>query len=1110
MEDAPGVPRTRVYGKQSLWPGPRWSPEACDAGRSHEVADSEWYEPTDTELDEEALRALTVEPALPAPDCRAGGESFSDFEFSVLHTSTPSSSVIEGEHAKGVYVWPGDLQELTHALHEEHQGWQRMVDGILSEVPASEDDGQRLGKELQEAKTQLTSLESLLGELEQQWLQRHMRLCSLAASGEEPQAGGTEVLQTRTVGLSEVRKDLAAWKEAIQSEYDQITKVHKAVRVVKKSDLHLEPNYEKMETVPGKLVTVIKAPDGKRKARLVVCGNLVSGNGDHGVPEPSKADLYAGGIDATSLRATLRKAAHEGWDIGCTDVRTAFLLAPRTRTTHPMAMTPPRVVVDAGICRADEMWIIDKALYGLTTSPADWGAYRDQILETFAWTEGSCSYRLQPTVESSVWKIMVTDSSESSPREKMKGLIGIYVDDVLATGPRWVTDAFFNKLQGTWKCATPEYVGRDKWLKFCGMELRWSQDGQRLHLAQPAYIGELLRRHNVEKGRWIPCSKIEIAEDEVVTSDLVRQAQAVTGEILWLAVRTRPDLSYAVSRLGHLVTRAPQKVLQAGRELLEYLHNTRSYGLTYGPCSGDRGGQDLAFLRSMKRVEVHSNISYMPDGQRSHHASLGYYGGELIQWQSGRQAFGTLSTAESELIGYCESMIVGDSLCALLNVLEGDAWQDRAECDGTRVLYGDNTAAISIVANPGGQWRTRHLRLRAQVLRERVKEGVWQLKHLPGSQLAADVLTKPILSRVGWTAFYQRVGLMDYDEVEARGSVPTEATVGGGRCSALSLTKISSLGLALGSVAMMKSSAVKSVCLASLALGLVWEAGGFHSRANELCRQPSRTGDPGRREQNGPLGMIKKLMKMPRENEPGTKEPLVGHRDPARENEPSREEPLVGHRDPASKNEPSREEPLVGQLRVGSSEMVVVGTLHSGDAMSYTKAPGMKGGDGEWVTSACSLKALRLNSSPPERAMSSLEVWELPEMMTPPSRTSDVWTTVTRDEKTYYVRVHGARRLYQFDPRKSKAPFQVEDVLPQRITVLFFPDGEKTVNHSMWKEFEPRRVHAGWTGFSIFEKKPDVFSSAPQGDGPEFQAGYRRGSIAERAQKGAGRPAQPV
>ena len=141
VEDAPGVPRTRVYGKQSLWPGPRWSPEACDAGRS----------PTDTEFDEEALRALTVEPALPAPACRAGGESFSDFEFSVLHTSTPSSSVIEGEHAKGVYVWPGDPQELTHALHEEHQGWQRMVGGILSEVPASEDDGQRLGKELQES-----------------------------------------------------------------------------------------------------------------------------------------------------------------------------------------------------------------------------------------------------------------------------------------------------------------------------------------------------------------------------------------------------------------------------------------------------------------------------------------------------------------------------------------------------------------------------------------------------------------------------------------------------------------------------------------------------------------------------------------------------------------------------------------------------------------------------------------------------------------------------------------------------------------------------------------------------------------------------------------------
>ena len=65
--------------------------------------------------------------------------------------------------------------------------------------------------------------------------------------------------------------------------------------------------------------------------------------------------------------------------------------------------------------------------------------------------------------------------------------------------------------------------------------------------------------------------------------------------------------------------------------------------------------------------------------------------------------------------------------------------------------------------------------------------------------------------------------------------------------------------------------------------------------------------------------------------------------------------------------------------------------------------------------------------------------------------------------------------------------------------MLFFPDGEKTVNHSMWKEFKPQKMHAGWTGFSIFEKSDELLS-AQNGDGQEFHTGYRRGSIAEKGQ----------
>ena len=64
--------------------------------------------------------------------------------------------------------------------------------------------------------------------------------------------------------------------------------------------------YQTMELAPSKLVTTVKSPNGKRKARIVICGNLVTkahgdGNKTQAAPVPA-ANLYAGRADATAIR----------------------------------------------------------------------------------------------------------------------------------------------------------------------------------------------------------------------------------------------------------------------------------------------------------------------------------------------------------------------------------------------------------------------------------------------------------------------------------------------------------------------------------------------------------------------------------------------------------------------------------------------------------------------------------------------------------------------------------------------------------------------------------------------------------------------------------------
>ena len=54
----------------------------------------------------------------------------------------------------------------------------------------------------------------------------------------------------------------------------------------------------------------------------------------------------------------------------------------------------------------------------------------------------------------------------------------------------------------------------------------------------------------------------------------------------------------------------------------------------------------------------------------------------------------------------------------------------------------DNKAATQILLQESGSWRTRHLRVRAAALKQRVEEGEQIVKHIPGRPLLAGLSTK--------------------------------------------------------------------------------------------------------------------------------------------------------------------------------------------------------------------------------------------------------------------------------------------------------------------------------------------------------------------------------
>ena len=142
---------------------------------------------------------------------------------------------------------------------------------------------------------------------------------------------------------------------------------------------------------------------------------------------------YTGGADATLLRCLFRKAAHEAWTLGSIDVKTAFLLAPRQKAKESLLVAvPPRVLVEAGIVKESGRWIIDKAMYGLDSSPADWRIYRDSMLQKFKWNLNGVQHELRSTPEGNLWQVIACPTNGD---EYAAGYVAVYVGDLLAVGP---------------------------------------------------------------------------------------------------------------------------------------------------------------------------------------------------------------------------------------------------------------------------------------------------------------------------------------------------------------------------------------------------------------------------------------------------------------------------------------------------------------------------------------------------------------------------------------------------------------------------------------------------------------------------------------------------
>ncbi|CAE7564255.1 unnamed protein product [Symbiodinium sp. CCMP2456] len=538
--------------------------------------------------------------------------------------------------------------------------------------------------------------------------------------------GGT-LQVTHNVSLSEVRKNINAWKPSALKEFQNLKDVKKAFTVKARHELPAG-----CRIVPCKGVYTVKPckiNGFRRKTRYVACGN-------HVPEDQTDFDLFAAGVDATTLRSLFAVHGRKPWRVGTTDIRQAFVLAKWRG--QPVALEPPRIAYELGLASPGDYWYVEQAIYGLRESPALWSQFRDEQLKAARWTRTvdgkSVTMKLEQLVsDNQVWKIIQEEGSS-----EIYGYVVVYIDDLLMYAQEEMMHGFFEWVAEKWEVDALDVLDYDHPIRFLGMEMYRVPGG--VEICQEGFINEILRVHNHRGGRSQsqgPKETLLLSDEEEralidadpvtidTSSPVVKEAQRRVGELLWLMGRTRPDIQHTVSVMAARITRCPEIVNKVGERLLDYLNETKHYRLALVQDSDD----------AITELSIYTDSSFAPSGGRSQGAAVVFYGQAPLTWRAGRQQLVTLSTAESELVETVEGILLGLSTKELLAELSGVPL--------SLVAWVDNSAAISLLTTSSGSWRTRHLRLRSNWVREMSIRKEVSIKFTPGEFQRADLGTKP-------------------------------------------------------------------------------------------------------------------------------------------------------------------------------------------------------------------------------------------------------------------------------------------------------------------------------------------------------------------------------
>ena len=350
-----------------------------------------------------------------------------------------------------------------------------------------------------------------------------------------------------------------------------------------------------------------------------------------------------------------------------------------------------------------------KPLYGLIEAA--------QLWYTNITTTLSDAGFVQNSYDKCVWNRMFGDDQQT---------IVIHVDDLKITCKNEEANKdIVRVLREKYKDVT---VNEGMVHSYIGITFDYSTAGKVL-LTQEGYTGDLILCYEIKSSVKTPAGDDLFTIDTsspLLGSERAEEFHTLSAKLLYLSMRTRPDIQVAVSFLTSRVQCATEQDAKKATRVLRYLFGTQHLGIVIEP------DESLFCVRSY----IDASYGVHADG-RSHTGVTISLGKGPVMSKSTKQKITTKSSTEAELIALSDasSLVIWTR-----NFLEEQGYKMPPA-----KIFQDNTSTIAMIkAGMPTSDRTRHIAIRFFFVKDRVDAGELDISYVSTKDMQADILTKPL------------------------------------------------------------------------------------------------------------------------------------------------------------------------------------------------------------------------------------------------------------------------------------------------------------------------------------------------------------------------------